>query len=417
MLGHRPSASRAPGSYTGGVNTYLDHAATTPVRPAVVETFARVAAEVGNPSSLHADGRRARRTLEEAREQLAAALGAEPAEVIFTSGGTEADNLALTGTWFQVSAHQPQRRDVVISAVEHPAVLDTAHALGDRHGAPVHLIPVNADGRVRTDALEQYLDQRGEQTAVASVMWANNETGAIQPLDELVGLARRHRIVVHTDAVQAVGRVPVDFAAADVDALSLSGHKLGAPVGIGALLARRQTPLTPVLHGGGQERSVRSGTLPVAAAAALAHAVELAVADQQAEHTRLRELSGMLIEQVPQIVPGAVLQGPAGDGDRLPGHVLFTIEGTDAEAVLFGLDMAGISAASGAACQAGVNQPSHVLQAMGLDGPAARSGLRLTLGHTSTAQDVQALLRVLPDVVERARAAFSPPRATQVEVG
>src|SRR5690625_4861538 len=397
------------------MNTYLDHAATTPVRPEVAETFARVAAQVGNPSSVHADGRRARRTLEEAREQLAAALGAEPAEVIFTSGGTEADNLALTGTWFKVSADEPRRRDVVISAVEHPAVLDTAHALGDRHGAGVHLVPVDTRGRLRVESLAEHLEQRGEQVAVLSVMWANNETGAIQPLSEVVGLARRHGIVVHTDAVQAVGRVPVDFAAADVDALSLSGHKLGASVGIGALLARRQTPLTPVLHGGGQERAVRSGTIPVAAAAALAHAVDLAVADQQAEHVRLRELAGLLIEKVPQAVPGAVLQGP-NDDERLPGHVLFTIEGTDAEAVLFGLDMAGNSAAAGAACQAGVNQPSYVVQAMGADEAAARSGLRLTLGHTSTRDDVETLLRVLPEVVQRARAAYSPPRAAQVEV-
>ena len=398
------------------MNTYLDHAATTPVRPEVAETFARVAAQVGNPSSLHADGRRARRTLEEAREQLAAALGAEPAEVIFTSGGTEADNLALTGTWFKVSADEPRRRDVVISAVEHPAVLDTAHALGDRHGAGAHLVPVDARGRLQVESLEKHLEQRGQQVAVLSVMWANNETGAIQPLSDVVGLARRHGIVVHTDAVQAVGRIPVDFAAAGVDALSLSGHKLGAPVGIGALLAGRETPLTPVLHGGGQERAVRSGTIPVAAAAALAHAVDLAVADQQAEHVRLRELAGLLIEKVPQAVPGAVLQGPTEDGDRLPGHVLFTIAGTDAEAVLFGLDMAGISAASGAACQAGVNQPSYVLQAMGADEAVARSGLRLTLGHTSTRDDVETLLRVLPEVVQRARAAYSPPRAAQVEV-
>lgn len=397
------------------MRTYLDHAATTPVRPQVAQTFTEVFAQVGNPSSVHADGRRARRMLEEAREELAAALGAEPAEVIFTSGGTEADNLAITGTWLGVSAAAPARTGVVISAVEHPAVLEAGQALADRNGAGLHLAPVDAEGRLRTDALAEHLAAHGSTTAVVSVMWANNETATIQPVADVVELARAHGIAVHTDAVQAVGRVPVNFGASGVDALSLSGHKVGAPVGFGALLARRELPLSPVAHGGGQERSVRSGTIPVAGAVALARAVTLAEADREAEHRRLSALASKLITGVREQVPGAVLRGPEPGPERLPGHVLVTIEGTDAEAVLFALDMAGISAASGAACRAGVTQPSRVLEAMGADDAEARSALRLTLGHTSTDADVDALLAALPDVVQRARQAYAP-RRTEAEV-
>ncbi|MGC0249768.1 cysteine desulfurase family protein [Pseudactinotalea sp. Z1748] len=398
------------------MTTYLDHAATTPVRPEVAQTYTEACAVVGNPSSLHADGRRARRMLEEAREQVAALLGAHPTEVIFTSGGTEADNLAVTGTWLGISAAQPQRREVVTSAVEHHAVLETAQALADTHGAPLHLVPVDEQGRVRIEELADLLAGHGEQVALVSLMWANNETGTIQPVREVAGLAREHGILVHSDAVQAVGRVPVDFAVTDLDMLSLSGHKLGAPVGTGALLARREVPLTSVLHGGGQERSVRSGTVPVAGAVALARAMEMAEQEREIEHARLSALATALIGGVRDTVPGAVLRGPGPGPDRLASHVLLTIEGTDAEAVLFGLDMAGISAASGAACVAGVNQPSHVLEAMGLDEAGARSGLRLTLGHTSTPADIQAVLEALPEVVRRARAAYSPRRGDPMEV-
>lgn len=385
------------------VNAYLDHAATTPVYPQVAATFAEVAAQVGNPSSLHAHGRAARRRLEEAREQVAAELGAHPTEVIFTAGGTEADNLAVSG----VFTAQPECQAVVISAVEHPAVGESAHALA---GAQVREVGVDAHGLLRLDDLAEQLSDAAEQVALVSVMWANNETGTIQPIREVADLARAHGVRVHSDAVQAIGRLPVDFAASDLDALSLSGHKLGAPVGIGALLARRDLPLHPVSHGGGQEREVRSGTIPVAAAAALAEAIAIAVATRDAEAQRLSALADRLIEGVQHRIDGAVLRGGE---SRLPGHVLFTIDGADAEAVLFGLDMAGISAASGAACRAGVNQPSDVLLAMGLDEQAAGSGLRLTLGHTSTEAEVQALLAALPEVVRRARDAYSPRAAVE----
>lgn len=395
------------------VTIYLDHAATTPVRPQVARTYLEAGEHIGNPSSLHSAGRDARRVLEEARELLAARLGAHPTEVLFTSGGTEADNLALMGLWHGVSAASP-RRGIVTSAVEHPAILDTAHALAEAQQAPLHLAAVDEDCLVDVGALEEHLAGTGTDTAVMSVMWANNETGTCQPVTEVAALARRHGIAVHSDAVQAIGTTEVDFGASDLDALSMSGHKIGAPVGIGALIARRDAPLAAVQHGGGQERDVRSGTVPVAGAVALAHAVDLAVTERQENEARYRVLTDRLIEGVLGHVPGAVLRGAP--EKRLASHVLFTIEGTDAEAVLFGLDMAGIAAASGAACRAGVNQPSHVLEAMGLDEAASRSGLRLTLGHTSTHSDIDTLLQVLPDVVTRARAAYARRTGNRVQV-
>lgn len=395
------------------MSTYLDHAATTPVRPQVAATYADLATRVGNPGSTHAHGRHARRVLEEARESVAADLGAHPTEVIFTSGGTEADNIAVKGIWYAATAGRSECTGLCVSAIEHHAVLDPAQWLADTAGAQVHLAPVGGDGVLDLTALAEHLRDAGARTAAISVMWANNEVGALQPLQQVIALAAQHRIPVHSDAVQAVGRVPVDFAASGLSALSLTGHKLGAPAGIGALLARRELGVTPVLHGGGQERGVRSGTVPVAAAAALAEAVKLAVGHRTEEAKRLEELGSQLVDGVTQAVPGAQLQGPPIGAGRLPGHLMFTVPDTDAEAVLFGLDSAAISAASGAACQAGVNQPSHVLSAMGHEDLAARSGIRLTLGHTSTDEDVSALLAALPEVVQRARAAFSTRRTSR----
>ncbi|MFV0252245.1 MAG: cysteine desulfurase family protein [Beutenbergiaceae bacterium] len=378
--------------------TYLDHAATTVVRPEVAAAYAEELARLGNPSSVHGYGRDARRVLEEARECVAADLGAHPTEVIFTAGGTEADNLAVLGTWFGSRARTPQRRLVAVSAVEHHAVLEAAQWLGSAHGARVSELPVTADGELDLVALPAL-----DQTALLALMWANNETGALQPVRAVVELAAAHGIPVHSDAVQAVGRVPIDFAGSGLSSLAFSGHKLGAPVGTGALLARRDLPLAPVLHGGGQERGVRSGTLNSAGAHALALAVRAAVAEQEAESGRLaalrQELQTGIVAAVRDVQVWSVAL------PRLPGHLLLTIAGTDADAVLFGLDAAGIAASSGSACTAGVTQPSHVLVAMGADDRTARSALRLTLGRTSSMADVQHLLSVLPAVVERARAA------------
>ncbi|MFH5824049.1 cysteine desulfurase family protein [Georgenia sp. AZ-5] len=393
-----------------GTRHYLDHAATTPVRPEVAAAYAEELTRLGNPSSLHTHGRDARRRLEEAREHLAEALGAQPAEVLFTSGGTEADNLAVKGAFWARRAADPERTRLAVSAVEHHAVLEAATWLARHDGAGLDLLAVGGDGVLDVAALEEHLAVRGQATAVVSVMWANNETGALQPLERVVALAHAAGAPVHSDAVQAVGHVPVDFAASGLDAMSLSGHKLGAPVGTGALLARRELVLTPVEHGGGQERGVRSGTLAVAGARALALAVGLAVAEQQQEAARLRALRDRLVAAA-LAVPGVRLTGPADDGARLPGVAHLTVDGADADALLFGLDMAGISASSGSACQAGVQEASHVLLAMGRDEEQARSALRFSLGRTTTPADVDAAAAALPGVVENARRAHATRRA------
>ena len=397
------------------MTVYLDHAATTPVRPEVAARYAQELTRVGNPSSLHSAGRDARRRLEEAREQLAAAVSAEPAEVIFTSGGTEADNLAVKGGYWARRAGDAALRTVAVSSVEHHAVLEAAEWLGTHDGAHVTRLRVGADGVVDLAHAEEVLG-RGD-VAVVSVMWVNNETGAVQPVREVAALAHGVGVPVHSDAVQAVGHVPVHFAGSGLDAMSLSGHKLGAPVGTGALVARRSFAIEAVEHGGGQERGVRSGTLAVAGACALALAVESAVAEQAAEATRLRQLRDRLVAAVLATVDGVTLTGPAidpPDGDdahRQPGIAHLTIEEADADALLLGLDMAGIAASSGSACHAGVQEASHVLLAMGHDAEQARSALRFSLGRTTTGADVDAVVAALPAVVENARRAHATRRS------
>ncbi|WP_406619945.1 cysteine desulfurase family protein [Pengzhenrongella sicca] len=398
------------------MTAYLDHAATTPMRPAAIAAMTAELARTGNASSLHASGRAARRTVEEARERLAAGLGARPSEVLFTAGGTEADNLAVKGIFWARRAQDPARRRILVSAVEHHAVLDPARWLGEHEGAQVVLLPVDRDGVLDLDALAAELAAAPEQVALVSVMWANNEVGAVQPLGDVVALARRHGIPVHSDAVQAVGQVPVDFAASGLDALTVSAHKLGGPPGSGALLARRDLALTPLLHGGGQERGVRSGTLDAPAARSFAVALDAAVRELPARSSELAALRDDLVARVRAAVPDVVLRGPdpaagavagsaAGPAARLPANAHLTFAGCEGDSLLYLLDSAGVECSTGSACQAGVPQPSHVLLAMGVSEPDARGALRFSLGHTSTAADVDALIDALPGAVERARRA------------
>jgi cysteine desulfurase len=377
--------------------SYLDHAATTPMVPQAIEAMTREMTRVGNASSLHGSGRAARRAVEESREVIAACLGARPSEVIFTSGGTESDNLAVKGAFWS----SPTRPGVATSGIEHSAVLDAVGWLGDV-GADVSLVGVDGTGRIDLAALEEVVS---DSTAVVSIMWGNNEVGTLQPIAGAVEVAVRHGAISHSDAVQAVGQVPVDFAASGLDLLSLSAHKLGGPYGIGALLARRDVALTPVLHGGGQERDIRSGTLDVAAVVGLAAALEVATEKLPAEEARIRELRALLIMEVLAAVPDAIVHGPADPTDALPGIVNVSLPGCSADALLLLLDAAGIDCATGSACSAGVAQPSHVLLAMGGSEAEARSSLRFSLGHTSTAADVDALAAALPDAVSRARLA------------
>ncbi|MDQ0375911.1 cysteine desulfurase family protein [Cellulomonas humilata] len=387
------------------MSVYLDHAATTPMLPEAARVLAEQLVRTGNPSSLHASGRAARRVVEEARERLAAALGARPSEVVWTSGGTEADNLAVKGMFWSRRNQDRRRRRLLVSGVEHHAVLDPAFWMAEHAGAELVLLPVDADGVLDVDALHEELERSADQVALISVMWANNEVGTLQPLDDVVALARRYGVPVHADAVQAVGQVPVDFGASGLDAMTISGHKVGGPGGAGALLARRGLDLTPVLHGGGQERGVRSGTLDAALLASFGLAVEDAVAGREAFAARVGALRDSLVEGVEGAVPDAVLRGPRDTPRRLPANAHFTFPGCEGDSLLYLLDSAGIEASTGSACQAGVPRPSHVLLAMGVDEVAARGALRFSLGHPSTAADVDALLAALPGVVDRARAA------------
>jgi cysteine desulfurase len=379
---------------------YLDHAATTPMIPEAVEVMTHELTRVGNASSLHASGRSARRVVEESREAIAAQVGAQPAEVIFTSGGTESDNLAIKGAvWAGIESG---RRRVVTSAIEHHAVLDSVAWLGQSTTAEVSYAPVDSDGRLNMSALTSAVDS---ETALVSVMWANNEVGALQPVRQIADLAAVHGAISHSDAVQAVGHVDVNFAASGLDLLSFTAHKLGGPYGIGALLARRELRLAPILHGGGQERDVRSGTLDVAAAAGFAAALDLAIKTRVQEEQRIRRLRRQLVNSVLAAVPWAIWYGPRAEEAHLPGIASIGFPGCSADAILMLLDAAGIDCATGAACSAGVSQPSHVLTAMGCSEAEARSALRFSLGHTSTLADVLALAAALPEAVRRAKAA------------
>jgi len=387
--------------------------------PAAIEALTEELRHTGNPSSLHKAGRAARRTVEEAREHLAAALGARPGEVIFTASGTEADNLAIKGLFWARRTIDTNRRRILVSAVEHHAVLDPAFWMAADAGAEVVLLPVDGSGRLDLEALRTELRTSSDQVALISVMWANNEVGAVQPIADVVAAARPYGIPVHSDAVQAVGQLPVHFAASGLHAMSVSGHKIGGPVGVGALLARRDLELTPLIHGGGQERGVRSGTVNAAAIRAFSVAVVDAVAHQAETAQRLADLRDGLVARVHAAVPWAVLCGPeiaAGGAEiaaaadaprpaRLPGNAHFVFPGCEGDSLLYLLDSRGVECSTGSACQAGVPQPSHVLLAMGLAEDDARCALRFSLGRSSTPADVDALVEVLAEVAARARAA------------
>ncbi len=380
---------------------YLDHAATTPMLPEAVAAMTAQFARTGNANSLHASGREARRVVEESREAIAGALRCRPGEVVFTSGGTEADNLALKGIAWHRRGEDPRRERVVTTAVEHHAVLDPVEWLGAEGGAKAEFVAVDAEGRVRVDELTALVESDPASVALISVMWANNEVGTLQPIDDVVALARRHGIPMHADAVQAVGAVPVDVAASGVDALTISAHKLGGPIGVGALVVRREVAMTPLLHGGGQERKVRSGTVNTPAIAGFAAALTTAVERQEESALRLSALRDDLVAGVLAAVPDARFNGDP--RDRLPGNVHLSFPGCEGDALLMLLDHQGIHVSTGSACSAGVPQPSHVLLAMGRDEDEARSSLRITLGHTSTRADVEAVVAALPAAVERAR--------------
>jgi cysteine desulfurase len=384
---------------------YFDHAATTPMLPEAVRAMTDLLAVTGNASSLHASGRRARRQVEESRESLAAALGARPSEIVFTGGGTEADNLAVKGLYWARRDADPRRTRVLVSPVEHHAVLDAVDWLAEHEGARVEWLPVDPYGRVHPEALREAVARDPGDVALAIVMWANNEVGTIMPVHELSAVAQEFEVPLHSDAVQAFGQVEVDFAASGLDAMTVTGHKVGGPYGVGALVLRREMTPVPLLHGGGQERNVRSGTLDVPAIAAFAVAGTLA-AKRRAEFAReVGALRDDLIAKVRAAVPDAVLNGDPSAEGRLPANAHFSFPGCEGDSLLLLLDAQGIECSTGSACTAGVPQPSHVLLALGSAPDLARGSLRFSLGHTSTQSDIDALAAAIGPVATRARSA------------
>ena len=354
--------------------------------------------EFGNPSSVHAYGRRARALVETARERVAQAVGASPAEIYFTGGGTEADNLAVKGVAAKLGAHG---RRVVVTSIEHHAVLDAAHSL-ERSGFEISVVPVDRSGVVHPDAVAERV---GSGAILVSVMAVNNEIGTIQPVESVVHKVKdvRERVLVHTDAVQAPASIPVDVHGWDVDLAAFAAHKLGGPKGVGALFVRSGVPVEALIHGGGQERGVRSGTLNVPGIVGFGVAAEIAAKEVHEKAERLRALRDQLLHGIIEIVPDAVVNG--GLARRVSGNVNVSIPGTEGETLLLLLDRAGIACSSGAACASGGLDPSHVLVAIGVPTQLARGSLRFSLGRSSTAADVDAVLNALPQVVKQARRA------------
>lgn len=390
------------------MTTYLDHAATTPMTPAAREAMVEQLAITGNASSLHGPGRDARRVVEESRERIAAALGARPSEIVFTSGGTEADNLAITGSLRAARAVDPLRSRIVVSAVEHHAVLDPVDHAVEHEGASATFVAPGECGTVHPDAVRAAIEESAETVGLATVMWANNEVGTVQDVAAMAAIAHEHGIAFHTDAVQATGHLPVDFAASGVDLMSVSAHKLGGPIGIGALVAKRDARLVALSHGGGQERGVRSGTLDVASIRSFAVAVTEAVERREAESARIGVLRDRFLAGTQALDLGIRVTGCWEVGDvttRLPGNAHITIPGCEGDSMLYLLDAAGVAVSTGSACQAGIPQPSHVVLAMGRSEEEARGSLRVSFGWTSTDADVDAVLAALPEAVGRARRA------------
>ena len=372
---------------------YLDHAASTPLRPEAREAMLPfLEGHFGNPSSIHRFGREARAALEEARARLARVIGAAPAEVLFTRAGTEADNLAVLGR-----ARTQPGAPVAVSAVEHKAVLASAHA-AEEAGSPLVLLPVDGDGVIRLDSVDAVLGQR---PAVLSVMWANNEVGTLQPVGEIAARCRAAGVAFHSDAVQALGKVPVRVDQVAADLVAFSAHKVGGPKGVGALYVRRGTRLHPLLFGGGQERGMRPGTEDVAGAAGFAAAAEGAEAERETAMARIGALRGRLEARLRAAVPGVVVN--AAGAPRLPTIGNLSVPGADPEALLMGLDLEGIAVSSGSACSSGAVEPSHVLTAMGIPAALAGPSIRFSLGWTTTDAEIDRVLEVFPRVAERVR--------------
>ncbi len=374
---------------------YVDHAATTPMLDSARTAMTLQLAQLGNPSSLHTHGRATRKTIEDARESIAKQVGCLASEVIFTASGTEANNIALKGLYWQ--GRDKGKHVVVISAIEHHAILDPAQWLADHEGAEVVLVPVSNSGVIDLEFLKDLVSKRGQEIAVISIMHSNNETGVLQPISEVVAIAGE--IPVHCDAVQSFKKVPLSFSELGLYALTLSAHKIGGPLGIGALILRRTVEIPALLHGGGQEREIRSGTLNAPSIVGFATAAE-------SEHFNAKNVQNLrdgFIESLNKIIPEATTNGLK--ANRLPGIVNVTFPGTQSDTLLLLMDSQGVSCSTGSACSAGVHEASHVLLAMGHSVESAQSSLRFSFGASSSQADVDYILSVVPDVITRGRAA------------
>jgi cysteine desulfurase len=382
------------------MSVYLDYAATTPLRKEVFDCYVEHLQTLGNPSSVHSSGQLVRRALEEARESLAKSVDCNRSEVIFTAGGTESDNLAIKGLFWQRLAEDANRRVIISAATEHHASIDPMEWLEKHDGAEIIWLPVDEQGLVDLAFLEQYLASNHAKVALINLMWANNETGVITDIEKVVTLAKPYGVPVHSDAIAAFGHIPISFADSGLAAMSISAHKIGGPVGAGALIVSRATKLVSIIHGGGQERGMRSGTMNAPVAKAFALAAELAMAELGQEYSRLEKLRDRLVQGVKEITPLA--RHTAELSPRMPHNAHFTFDGCSGDSLLFLLDQQGVCVSGGSACQAGVNGPSHVLVAMGRTDKQANGCIRMTLGLQSTQADVDAFLQALPKALDGA---------------
>jgi cysteine desulfurase len=384
---------------------YLDNAATTPISEVALQAFIEQSRQLGNPSSLHTYGRKVRKDLEEGREKLAGLIGCHSSEIIFTGSGTEANNLAIKGAYWHRNQSGKERKVIVISAFEHHAVLDPARWLEDFEGAEVVEVPVTREGFVNLTELRDLLVERHDEIALISIMHSNNEVGTVQPMEEISKIAQEFKIPLHTDAVQSLGKVPLSFKELGLFAMTISAHKVGGPIGVGALILQKGIDITPILHGGGQERDIRSGTLNAAGIMAFVAATQSAMRDLESNALKISALRKKLVAAIQSEISDATLNGVL-EGATLPGIANISFPKTESDALLLLFDAEGIACSTGSACSAGVQEASHVLMAMGLSEKEARSSLRFSLGTSNSDSDIEYLQTCIKRVIDRARAAF-----------
>lgn len=385
-------------------SVYFDNAATAPINPVALQAYLEQARTLGNPSSLHGYGREARKNVEDAREKLALLLDCQPNEIIFTASGTESNNLAIKGIYWHRLSEDKKRKVIITSAFEHHAVLDPINWLRESEGVEIIEVPVDHDGYLKLEFLRTALENRGEEVSFITIMHSNNEVGTIQPLQEVIKLAKKYKVPVHTDAVQSFGKVPLSFSELGLFAMTVSAHKIGGPVGVGALILKKGVDITPLLHGGGQERDIRSGTINAAGIVAFATAAQAAIRDREKNAVFVAGLRDSLAATIKNDLPDAVFN--AGAGERLPGILNVRFPNTESDSLLLLFDSEGIACSTGSACTAGVQQPSHVLLAMGLSENEARSSLRFSLSPENSKEDIDYFHTCFKKVIDRARAAY-----------